>query len=95
MQCNRCGSYAINHNQHNRDGSDPNLCDVCYWRKRAEASALDSKFLDAIEQRGGDGLGLNKTTQGWYSIPKGELTPKFYNNLREALSASLGLENSL
>ena len=34
-QC-KCGSYAINHHCHGRDGSDPDLCDVCYWRKRAE-----------------------------------------------------------
>lgn len=33
-QC-ECGSHAINHNLHGRDGSDPDLCDVCYWRKRA------------------------------------------------------------
>ena len=33
----KCGSYAINHNAHGRDGSDPDLCDVCYWRSRAEA----------------------------------------------------------
>lgn len=30
-----CGSYAINHHSHGRDGSDGDLCDVCYWRKRA------------------------------------------------------------
>jgi hypothetical protein len=33
-QC-KCGSYAINHNCHDRDGSDGDLCDVCYWKKRA------------------------------------------------------------
>lgn len=32
----KCGSYAINHNAHGRDGSDDDLCDVCYWRKRAD-----------------------------------------------------------
>ena len=35
-KCKRCGSYAINHHKHGRDGSDDELCDVCYWRKRAE-----------------------------------------------------------
>lgn len=30
-----CGSHAINHHAHGRDGSDGDLCDVCYWRKRA------------------------------------------------------------
>ena len=38
MQC-KCGSYAINHHCHGRDGSDDDLCDVCYWRKRAEQPA--------------------------------------------------------
>lgn len=36
-RCERCGSYAINHHSHGRDGSDAELCDVCYWRKRAES----------------------------------------------------------
>lgn len=34
-----CGSYAINPGQSWRDKtSDLNLCDVCYWRKRAESA---------------------------------------------------------
>mgnify|MGYP000567807005 CR=1 FL=1 len=36
--CTACGSYAINHKSHGRDGSEPELCDVCFWRKRAEAA---------------------------------------------------------
>ena len=35
-KCIMCGSYAINHRLHGRDGSDSDLCDVCYWRKRAD-----------------------------------------------------------
>lgn len=47
-QCNQCGSYAINHHHHGRDGSDPDLCDVCYWHTRhdqlqAELAALKAK----------------------------------------------------
>ena len=38
-KCARCGSYAINHHSHGRDGSGPELCDVCYWRSRAEKLA--------------------------------------------------------
>lgn len=39
--CKRCGSYAINQHCHGREaGVDLDLCDVCYWRKRAEASTL-------------------------------------------------------
>jgi len=37
--CIRCRSHAINHHRHGRDGSDPDLCDVCYWRKRADDAA--------------------------------------------------------
>lgn len=34
-----CGSHAINPGQNGRDDtSDLNLCDVCYWRKRAESA---------------------------------------------------------
>lgn len=36
MPCNVCSSFAINHHLHGRDGSDPDLCDVCYWQKRAK-----------------------------------------------------------
>lgn len=36
--CIRCRSYAINPTQHGRDGTDNELCDVCYWRYRAEVS---------------------------------------------------------
>ena len=37
-QCKECGSFAINHKLHGRDGSDGDLCDVCYWRKRAQTA---------------------------------------------------------
>ena len=47
MSCSRCGSWAINHGHHGRDGSDPELCDVCYWRKRTEAK--DAELAGYIE----------------------------------------------
>ena len=35
-RCTRCRSGAINPSDHGRtDGVDLDLCDVCYWRKRA------------------------------------------------------------
>jgi hypothetical protein len=46
--CTKCGSYAINHNCHGRDGADPELCDVCYWRKRALKFSVD--FQDPIDE---------------------------------------------
>ncbi|CAB4195351.1 hypothetical protein UFOVP1299_6 [uncultured Caudovirales phage] len=34
--CKKCGSYAVNDSLHGREaGVDLDLCDVCYWRKRA------------------------------------------------------------
>lgn len=32
-----CGSRAINPHLYGRDNTDLDLCDVCYWRKRAQA----------------------------------------------------------
>lgn len=50
-QCIKCGSSAINHHLHGRDGSDPDLCDVCYWRARAgrsqEVPEMTSKLCEA------------------------------------------------
>lgn len=40
-RCSRCGSYAINHHLHGRNGSRRDLCDVCYWRDIAETFADD------------------------------------------------------
>jgi len=37
--CSNCRSGAINPGHHGRDEStDLDLCDVCYWRKRAESA---------------------------------------------------------
>lgn len=33
--CKNCGSYAINLDKHGRDGTRPDLCDVCFWREKA------------------------------------------------------------
>ena len=36
-RCARCRSGAINPSDHGRtEGADLDLCDVCYWRKRAQ-----------------------------------------------------------
>ena len=52
-KCTECGSYAINHHCHGRDGSDPELCDVCYWRKRAtDYTALEAENARLVERTG-------------------------------------------
>lgn len=57
-RCQRCGSYAINHNSHGRDGSDGHLCDVCYWRSRAELDFHDADrfrtFANFAVEKNGD-----------------------------------------
>lgn len=43
-KCKNCGSYAVNPHCHGRHaGIDLDLCDVCYWRLRADylAAALE------------------------------------------------------
>ena len=44
-KCQRCSSQAINHHCHGRDGSDGHLCDVCYWRSRAESASVTNAPL--------------------------------------------------
>ena len=41
--CKNCGSFAVNHHCHGRNGDDADLCDVCYWRKRADAFREDAE----------------------------------------------------
>lgn len=43
--CKQCCSHAINHHLHGRDGSGSDLCDVCYWRTRAEMATAEIERL--------------------------------------------------
>ena len=52
MICKICGSMAINPHMHGRDNADLDLCDVCYWRKRANgAKPMLSEVLAKIEKK--------------------------------------------
>ena len=52
MRCKICGSMAINPHMHGRDNADLDLCDVCYWRKRANgAKPTLSEVLAKVEKR--------------------------------------------
>lgn len=51
MRCKICGSMAINPHMHGRDNADLDLCDVCYWRKRANgAKPTLSEVLAKLER---------------------------------------------
>ena len=48
-----CGSYAINPHLHGRQsGADLDLCDVCYWRKRATPATSGVNPSDDLEDEG-------------------------------------------
>ena len=57
-QCSQCYSYAINPGHSGRDRkSDVDLCDVCYWRKRADelsdAKAERARYGDTMTSKMG------------------------------------------
>ena len=70
-QCIRCGSWAINHHAHDRDGSDGDLCDVCYWRKRAEVYVSDERMQ--WEHVARMLLGAKWSTSEWDNAVQGAL----------------------
>lgn len=54
-KCTRCGSYAVNPGRSGRDeSSDLDLCDVCYWRKRAEQAVANEREACAAMVQGWD-----------------------------------------
>lgn len=50
MKCKRCFSYAINPHMNGRDKTDLDLCDVCYWRKRAELVPAMLGVVESAEE---------------------------------------------
>ncbi len=53
-KCRCCQSHAINPEHHGRvAGVDLDLCDVCYWRKRAGALPEEWEQISAGDRRPG------------------------------------------
>ena len=65
--CKKCGSFAINHGSHGRDGSEPDLCDVCYWRKRADVMAALIRELVSVITHDGASNEAHKRTLGTHT----------------------------
>ena len=64
-KCSCCGSYAVNPGRSGRDeSSDLDLCDVCYWRKRADNTGKGQEitFGEALRFLK---LGKRVTRAGW------------------------------
>jgi hypothetical protein len=41
----KCGSYAINHHLHGRNGDTLELCDVCFWIKKYNEACGSAQSL--------------------------------------------------
>lgn len=67
MTCKRCGSYAINpHSYGRQSNTDLDLCDVCYWRKRAEdLSTQVNVVIDACPMGRPDGTSAFDNALDW------------------------------
>jgi len=74
ISCKRCFSYAINHHSHGRDGTEKELCDVCYWRNIAETrlqkiNQLEKAGDELLEWLTIDGVSLSNQrllANQWY-----------------------------
>lgn len=50
--CVDCRSWAVNPHSHGRDNTRLDLCDVCYWRTKAEEWRRDAERMDWLERVG-------------------------------------------
>ena len=76
--CSECGSFAINHQCHGRDGSDGHLCDVCYWRKRAEVKQANATLIAAAPEL----LAALEAVIEWYDMEADHsIEPDFYKRM--------------
>lgn len=72
-KCKICGSAAINHHLHGRDGSDPDLCDVCFWRNRAWNLPEHYQIFDILERLWVAGFETIHQDRRWHLFaPDGE-----------------------
>ena len=84
-ECNRCGSYAVNPGRSGRDEtSDLDLCDVCYWRQRAEhaVAAEREACADAESDAGRLALELECLLQSISDMPT---VSRWWESANEAL----------
>ena len=93
-KCKICGSYAINPHSHGRKPRvDVDLCDVCYWRTRAEVSKV---ALEKIWDRTAKAYPLSIITMPKHALDTFELAnPKrFQKLLAQALAMAEASEKA-
>lgn len=91
MKC-KCGSYAINPHLHGRDNTNLDLCDVCYWRKRANSL----KAVEAITTEIGtiiDFIETDYRRNRTYERPEQEAISRALQKCHDKLRAALGQDN--
>ncbi len=90
-KCTECGSYAINHHCHGRDGSDPELCDVCYWRVRATGYAALEAECERLRVKLMTIASAEPARHGieWAKAHAAEGNNEVYAKWREAIDAAL------
>ena len=65
-QCT-CGSFAINPSKRDRDAGNNDLCDVCYWKDRAEkAEQQAAQYKEALLAVNKLLIGIKKRNQDSY-----------------------------
>ena len=84
-----CGSYAINPSDHGRtEGADLDLCDVCYWRKRAESATWPKPRPISDAPKDGSILGWVPATDelraGWELLHYSVSATEWHDNAGDA-----------
>ena len=90
-QCT-CGSFAINSNRHGRDATNTDLCDVCYWRTRAEvAEQQAAQYKETLLAVNNLLIGIRKRNQGGYISDFDEINDSNDSNLAiKLINTALG-----
>ena len=87
MKCTRCHSHAINEHLHGRFvGNDGELCDVCYWRKRAESNGYGA--VQSADTARIDWLASTTNTRGNVELPTSCVLQN-PDSLRAAIDAAM------
>ena len=90
-----CGSFAINPSKHDRDASNNDLCDVCYWKDRAEkAEQQAAQYKETLLVVNKLLTGIRKRNQGGYIGDFDEISNSNDRNLAIKLYRCLRQQNA-
>ena len=89
-----CGSFAINPYKRGRDASNNDLCDVCYWKDRAEkAEQQAAQYKETLLAVNKLLIGIKKRNQDSYISDFNEFIDSNDRNLAiKLINTALGGE---